>query len=90
MIFFYFSVTFRWLKDLFQLGLHKTLEKSDIYRNLKMNDSAKLKINFAQKWEEEKRQRKNNAKLSNVIWQIWLSKMIGFSFLYSIVDIFLR
>lgn len=72
------------------MGLRKPIEAHDIYRNLTINDSAKLKEVFATKWEEEKSQRKDKAKISNVIWKIWLSKIIGYSFLYSITDIILR
>ncbi|XP_055302412.1 probable multidrug resistance-associated protein lethal(2)03659 [Sitodiplosis mosellana] len=82
--------TFWWLKDLFKLGLRKSLDACDIYDNLKENDSAGLKVDFEDKWEKEKKREKRKPRILNVIWRISLSKTLGFSVLYSLIDILLR
>ncbi|XP_031633880.1 probable multidrug resistance-associated protein lethal(2)03659 [Contarinia nasturtii] len=82
--------SFWWLTDLFKLGLHKPLVASDIYKNLHANDSVKLTQKFNECWEEEKNHGKKNPRIKHIIWKLCVSKIIGFSFIYSLVDIFLR
>lgn len=86
----YVFLHFRWLKDLFKLGLRKSLDARDIYNNLKANDSAHLKVIFEEKWEKEKKRIKGKPRIFNVLWKISMSKILGISFLYSLVDILLR
>lgn len=82
---------FRYLIDLFELGLKKPLTVHDVYKNLSANDAAKLTEKFNSAWETElAHSAKRKPHIFNVIWKVCLSKIIGFSFLYSTIDIFLR
>lgn len=76
---------FRWLKDLFRLGLKKPLDTQDIYKNLSQHDSARLTEAFNEEWEQEKCRKR--PRLLNVIRKIYINKLIGLSFLLSAVDI---
>lgn len=80
----------RWLKDLFRLGLQKSLSPHDVYTNLKENDAAMLTDRLQTEWKKEINREGRKPRILNVIWRVFVSKIIGFSFLYSILDIFLR
>lgn len=81
----------RWLIDLFKLGLQRPLSAHDVYKNLNANDAAKLTEKFNTAWETElAHSAKRKPHIFNVIWKVCISKIIGFSFLYSTIDIFLR
>lgn len=85
-----FLVNCRWLKNLFRAGLQKPLESKDIYRNLESNGSALLMDKFEKCWSTELSRADKKPSLRNVIWKTCVSKFIGWSFLYSAIDIFLR
>lgn len=86
-----FFFKFRYLIDLFKLGLKKPLTAHDMYKNLNAIDAAKLTEKFNSEWETElAHSAKRKPHIFNVIWKVCISKIIGFSFLYSTIDIFLR
>lgn len=85
-----FLFIFRWLKDLFGLGLKRPLNAQDMYQNLSENDASKLADQFEVDWKAEKYRMKGKPRILNVIWRVCVSKMIGFSFLYSAFDIILK
>lgn len=61
-----------------------------MYLNLNENDASKLADQFEVDWKEEKYRIKGKPRILNVIWRVCVSKMIGFSFLYSVFDIILK
>lgn len=81
-------VIFRWLKDLFVLGIKKPLDTEDLYKNLTQHDSARITDKFNGLWEEEKCRKR--PRIFNVIRKIYINKIIILSILYSAVDIVSR
>lgn len=75
---------------MFKLGLERPLSEHDIYRNLKSNDAATLTDHFELEWKKEKNREKQKPHFVSVIWTVCVSKIIGFSVLYSVLDIVLR
>lgn len=73
-----------------KLGLRKPLTPHDVYKNLDANDAARLTEKFQTEWKNEKNRKTQNPKIVNIIWKVFVSKIIGFSFLYSIVDTCLK
>lgn len=71
--------------------MQKPLSARDIYKNLKENDAAALAQRFDAEWTAEKSHgAKRKPHIFNVIWRVCISKVIGFSFLYSLLDILLK
>lgn len=75
---------------MFKLGLRKSLTPHDVYTNLRANDAARLTEKFQTEWKYEKNRKTLKPTILNVIWKVFVSKIIGFSFLYSIVDTCLK
>lgn len=76
---------FRWLKDLYKLGLTKPIDTQDIYKNLAQHDSARLTDKFNELWDQQKCQKR--PRLFSVIRKIFIHKIIALSLLLSAVDI---
>lgn len=82
--------THRWLKDLFRLGMRRSLNARDIYKNLRANDAAMLADTFQVAWTAEIGKQRGAPRIWHVIWAKCVSKVIGYSFLYSALDILCR
>lgn len=81
---FFNNYKFRWLKDLFKLGLQRPLEEGDIYQTLQAHECSKLSARFSELWEQEKE--KKTPRLFNVIRKIYAKKIIGISVLFTAID----
>lgn len=80
---------FRWLHDLLRLGLKRPIVNDDIYRTLKSHESKTLTDTFSERWNHKCRN-KNKPKLSRVLRQIYAKRVIGVSFIYTILSIAIR
>lgn len=78
----------RWLKDLFKLGLERPIEEKDIYQTLPEHESERLLNVFSAEWEKE-RERKRPS-LFNVIFRVFVKKILLLSVCYSFLDTTLR
>lgn len=84
-VFFSFSaLVYRWLKDLFKLGLQRPIENEDIYRTLKEHECTRLSDRFETLWNEERK--KQRPHLFTVIRQVYAKKIIGISILFTAID----
>lgn len=83
-----FLVFWRWMKDLFRLGLQRTIESSDIYQNLSAHDSEQLSTKFEKLWKEEKFKRRPRL-LSVIVKMYWL-QILSLSIGFAAVDIISR
>lgn len=85
---FYKRWSFWWLKDLFKLGLQRSIEPGDICKVNKDLESAQLTKKFNEQWEMEKSTR--NPSFFNVIFHRYGVQMIGVSIVFSIFEIIFR
>lgn len=76
------------MKDLFRLGLQRTIESSDIYQNLSAHDSEQLSTKFEKLWKEEKFKRRPRL-LSVIVKMYWL-QILSLSIGFAAVDIISR
>ncbi|XP_058461266.1 probable multidrug resistance-associated protein lethal(2)03659 [Malaya genurostris] len=80
--------TFWWLREVFQTGLKRPIEQSDIYETLSSHQSEQLSYQFDREWRRELKKRK--ASFLRVIWGIYGWTMISRGLLYTTVDSFSR
>lgn len=78
------QLLYRWLKDLFKLGLSRPIEEGDIYKTLKAHESKKLSENFAALWVEEQKNEKPS--LFRVMRKMYAKKILGIGIFFSFVD----
>lgn len=75
---------YRWLKDLFKLGLSRPIDEKDIYKTLKAHESKKLSENFAALWTEE--QKNDKPSLFRVMRKMYAKKILGIGMFFTFVD----
>lgn len=85
---FYKRWTFWWLKDLFKIGLERSIVPADICNVNKDLESAQLTKKFNEHWEQEKCTK--NPSFFNVIRKMYGVQMIGMSIVFSIFEIVSR
>lgn len=85
---FYKRWSFWWLKDLFKLGLERSIEPGDICKVNENLESARLTEKFNEHWEKEKCSK--HPSFFNVIRKMYGVQMIGLSIVFSIFEIISR
>lgn len=80
--------TFWWLKKLFQTGLRRPIEESDIYETLSAHQSEQLSYRFTDRWRAELKKEKPS--FFRVIFSIYGWTVICNGFFYITVELFGR
>uniref|UniRef100_A0AAG5CQF6 Uncharacterized protein n=1 Tax=Anopheles atroparvus TaxID=41427 RepID=A0AAG5CQF6_ANOAO len=81
--------TFWWLKNLFQTGLKRPIDETDIYETLSAHQSAQLSYLFESQWQAEKK-RTDMPSFLRVICRIYWRSILGYGSMYTLVDLLAR
>ncbi|KFB46273.1 AGAP004602-PA-like protein [Anopheles sinensis] len=81
--------TFWWLKNLFQTGLKRPIDETDIYDTLSAHQSAQLSYLFESQWKAEQK-RTDNPSFLRVICRIYWSSILCYGSMYTLVDLLAR
>lgn len=73
---------------MFKLGLQRTINSDDIYKNAKKHDARQLSEQFEEFWEIEKCTKRPS--IYRVIWKLIGFQIFGLGILYTCVDILSR
>ncbi|XP_058060768.1 uncharacterized protein LOC131211356 [Anopheles bellator] len=82
--------TFWWLKNLFQTGLKRPIEETDIYDTLSQHQSAQLAYEFERQWKQERKRNQQSSSFLRVICRIYWRHILGYGSMYTIVDLMAR
>ncbi|XP_052864944.1 ATP-binding cassette sub-family C member 4-like [Anopheles cruzii] len=82
--------TFWWLKNLFQTGLKRPIEETDIYDTLSQHQSAQLAFEFERQWKQERKRNQQSPSFLRVICRIYWRHILGYGSMYTIVDLMAR
>ncbi|XP_040165805.1 multidrug resistance-associated protein 4-like [Anopheles arabiensis] len=81
--------TFWWLKPLFETGLKRPIDETDIYETLSTHQSSQLSYQFESYWKAEQKSSKQPSFL-RVICRIYWRSILGYGAMYTIVDLLAR
>ncbi|XP_049301233.1 uncharacterized protein LOC125774907 [Anopheles funestus] len=81
--------TFWWLKNLFQAGLKRPIDETDIYETLSNHQSAQLSYQFESYWKAELKG-SNRPSFLRVICRIYWRSILCYGSMYTIVDLLAR
>uniref|UniRef100_A0A182MWL7 Uncharacterized protein n=1 Tax=Anopheles culicifacies TaxID=139723 RepID=A0A182MWL7_9DIPT len=81
--------TFWWLKNLFQAGLKRPIDETDIYETLSHHQSAQLSYQFESQWKAEQKGTGQPSFL-RVICRIYWRSILGYGSMYTVVDLLAR
>lgn len=75
---------FRWLKDLFAIGLKRSIEEDDIYEVLDGMRSDKITKKFVKSWDEELQ--KESPSILRVIYKLYGFKVLSLAIFLSLTS----
>uniref|UniRef100_A0A182U8N1 ABC transmembrane type-1 domain-containing protein n=1 Tax=Anopheles melas TaxID=34690 RepID=A0A182U8N1_9DIPT len=81
--------TFWWLKPLFETGLKRPIDETDIYETLSTHQSSQLSYQFESYWKAEQKSSKQPS-FFRVICRIYWRSILGYGAMYTIVDLLAR
>lgn len=80
----------RYLRDVFRKAQQRPLEESDLYETLDEHKSAPISDNFSKLWEQQLSSGTKRPHLLKVINQAYGWKVLGFGFIFAVIETICR